>query len=233
MAKRFTDTNKWKKPFLRSMKAPYKLLWLYILDECDHAGIWQVDFEVAQIKTGEKLNKAAALAAFGDRIFEFDGGQKWFVFDFIEFQYGTLNPLNRAHFSVITLLNKYGIDWENKPLTSPLQGAKDKDMDKDMDKDKGGVGENYYRVIKHLKLTHADFDKLLGEGWSADQVNGILDAIENYRGNTKYVNLLFTARKWLQKEYPPEKLNAVRKKSTANIEVKKLYQHEPTSNTGT
>ena len=55
MAKRFTDTEKWKKPFIRGLQGAYKLLWLYICDDCDHAGIWQVDIEVAQIRIGEKM----------------------------------------------------------------------------------------------------------------------------------------------------------------------------------
>jgi hypothetical protein len=148
MAKRFTDTDKWKKAFVRSMKAPYKLLWLYILDECDHAGIWHVDLEVAQIRTGEKLKLDTALSVFKNKIIVFDGGDKWFIPDFISFQYGELNPANRAHNSVIQLLKKYNLIIDNKPLTSPLQGAmdmdkeKEKDMDKDMDKDKEGENEN-------------------------------------------------------------------------------------------
>lgn len=134
MAKRYTDTDKWKKPFIRSMKAPYKLLWLYILDECDHAGIWQVDFDVAQIKIGEKLNLEVALKFFGNRVQVLNSGSKWFVFDFIEFQYGDLNPQNRVHKSVITILEKYNVDYQNKPLASPFEGAKDKEQDKDKDK---------------------------------------------------------------------------------------------------
>lgn len=136
MAKRFTDTDKWKKPFLRGMKAPYKLLWIYILDECDHAGVWQVDLEVAEIKIGEKLKLDDALKFFEGKIIILDNGNKWFILDFIDFQYGTLKTENRAHNSVITILNKYQILDENykiKPLISPLQGAKDKDMDKDKD----------------------------------------------------------------------------------------------------
>jgi len=108
------------------MKAPYKLLWLYILDECDHAGIWQVDLEVAEIKIGEKLNLATAISCFEGKIYVFDSGQKWYIPDFIDFQYGKLNELNRAHNSVINILEKYGL-LEIKPLTSPLQGDKDKD----------------------------------------------------------------------------------------------------------
>jgi hypothetical protein len=132
MAKRFSDTDKWKKPFLRSLKAPYKLLWLYILDDCDHAGIWQVDLQIAEIKIGEKLDYEEALKQFGERILVFNDGDKWLIKDFIEFQYGELNPKNRVHLSVLNILDKYKI----KPLISPLQGAKDKDKDKYKDKDK-------------------------------------------------------------------------------------------------
>jgi hypothetical protein len=149
MAKRFTDTTKWNKPFIRGMKAPYKLLWIYILDECDHAGIWQVDFEVAEIKIGEKLNKETAINFFKDKIIAFD--DKWFIIDFIEFQYGVLNPLNRAHNSVISILSKYNLldeSYKIKPLISPLQGAKDMDKDKDKDKDMDKDNESKIKILK-------------------------------------------------------------------------------------
>jgi hypothetical protein len=133
MAKRFSDTDKWKKPFIRSLQAPYKLLWLYILDDCDHAGVWQVDMEIANIKIGENLNTETALKQFGDKITVFDSGEKWFIKDFIDFQYGELNPKNRVHESVLSILKKYNLILEIKHLTSPLQGAKDKDKDKDKD----------------------------------------------------------------------------------------------------
>ncbi len=49
---------------------------------------------------------------------------------FIEFQYGNLNPENRAHKSVIDQLVKYQIkEGAYKGLTRPLQGCKDMDMD--------------------------------------------------------------------------------------------------------
>jgi len=132
-----TDTNKWRKPFIRGLNAAYKLLWFYILDDCDHAGIWIVDFEVAGIRIGEDVNEAEALELFESKIQVFDNGERWFIPDFIDFQYGELNPENRAHNSVIKQLSKYSLNI-NKPLISPLQGAskgaKDKDKDKDKDK---------------------------------------------------------------------------------------------------
>jgi hypothetical protein len=138
MAKRFTDTEKWKKPFIRGLQGPYKLLWLYICDDCDHAGIWQVDIDVAQIRIGEKIDINEAIKIFDEKIIIFDKGNKWFIPSFIEFQYPSgLNPDNRAHNSIIILLEKYKLlDKQNKPLTRPLQGCKDMDMDMVKDKDK-------------------------------------------------------------------------------------------------
>jgi len=147
MAKRFTCTDKWKKPFLRGLETPYKLLWFYILDDCDHSGVWQVDIEVAEIRTGEKFNIEKALENFGEKVIAFDNGEKWFIPDFIDFQYGELNAENRAHKSVLSLLDKY----KNKGLRSPLEGAKDKDMDKDMVKVKDKVKDKGAPIFTKCK----------------------------------------------------------------------------------
>ena len=134
MSKRFTDTNKYKKKFIRGLQGAYKLLWDYLYHDCDHAGIWHVDFDVAQIMIGTDMpiSEKEAVRLFGDRIIQFDDGEKWFIPSFVEVQYGVLNKDNRAHKSVIDKLSKYGL---NKPLTRSLQGRKDKDKDKDMDKE--------------------------------------------------------------------------------------------------
>ena len=134
MAKRFTDTNKYKKPFIRGLQGAYKVLWDYLYHDCDHAGIWIVDFEIAQIYVGHDLaiNQNDALKFFNEnkkRIIEIDDGKKWFIPSFIKFQYGELKESNRAHNSVINIL-------KNKNLISSLQGAKDMDKVKDKDKDK-------------------------------------------------------------------------------------------------
>jgi len=169
MAKRFTDTEKWKKPFIRSLKAPYKLLWLYICDDCDHSGIWQVDIEVAQIRIGEKLDEKKALEYFIDKIIPLENNTKWFIPSFIEFQYPSgLNENNKAHTGIIKNLERYKEQIDNyKPLISPLQGDKDMVMDKVMVKDKVKVMVimpfeseeflNYWEMWKEFKRKQFKF----------------------------------------------------------------------------
>lgn len=143
MAKRFTDTDKWKKKFIRSLPAPYKLLWLYLLDECDHSGVWIVDFDVARLRLDENVDEMEALNLFEDKILPIDNGERWLILDFIEFQYGILKAENRAHQAVINTLIKYQL-WDdeeetiikNKVLERSFKGPKDKEKEKEKDKDK-------------------------------------------------------------------------------------------------
>jgi len=172
MAKRFTDTNKYKKPFIRGLQGAYKLFWDYLYHDCDHAGIWIVDFEIAQLYLGQDMpiNRLDALKFFNNgekRIIEFDNGKKWFIKSFIEFQYGVLNPENRVHKSILDEFYKYNF---NKGLIRSLQGLKDKEKDKDKDKyleeEKEMFDEfrkNYPGVKRGLNIEFTNFIKKHGD----------------------------------------------------------------------
>jgi hypothetical protein len=140
MAKRYTDTNKYKEAFMKSLPGPYKLLWDYINHDCNHAGIWIVDFEVAQIYIGKEMmvNKRQALILFNTekekRIFEFDRGKRWLINSFLTEQYGILNPKNKVHNSVLEILDSFNLNTEIKYLTSTSYGAKDIDKEKEKEK---------------------------------------------------------------------------------------------------
>lgn len=155
MAKRFTDTDKYNKKFFRSLPGPYKQLWDYLYTECSFAGIWHVDFEVAQVKIGQDnpVEEARALELFNAdelRIDVLQGGKKWFVRPFIAFQYGVLKPTNKVHVGVMRQLAREGasIPATGAPLLgsspsdtppelfgSPSGGAKEMDMEKEMEKE--------------------------------------------------------------------------------------------------
>ena len=136
MAKRFTDNEKWKKQFFKGLSTVHKLFFIYILDECDNAGIWHVEPEIAEIRIGEKIDLEKAKKELGKHIVEIDGGEKWFIPSFIDFQYGKLNPNVNAHRSVIDKLHKRNLIESYEQFMNCSRRDKDKDMDKDIDKDK-------------------------------------------------------------------------------------------------
>ena len=153
MSKRFTDTKKWDDPWFAELPSKYKLFWLYLLDECDHAGVWKVNFRKAQFMIGESLEQAEVFRYLSDRIKKIDETY-WLVLKFIDFQYGVLKNDN-VSISVCKILDKHGLtEFANskkqapaKGLSSPSQGAKDKDKDKDkvMVKDKDKDNGEYTR----------------------------------------------------------------------------------------
>ena len=65
--------------------------------------------------------------SFLDKIVIFDNGDKWFIPDFIDFQYGELNPNSNVHKSVISLLQRYNLEGYVKGLQTLPNTVQDKD----------------------------------------------------------------------------------------------------------
>jgi hypothetical protein len=221
MAKRFTDTEKWKKPFIRGLQGAYKLLWLYICDDCDHAGIWQVDIEVAAIRIGEKIDSKEAIKSFDEKIIIFDKGNKWFIPSFLEFQYPSgLNSDNRAHNSVIILLEKYNLRIsKDKPLISPSEGSMDMDMVKDMDKDMVKA-EKKVKFKENILLTQKEHSQLVTE-FGEKHVTDFYEYLAAYKIEKSYKTKsdYLTIKRWV--------VDAILKQNkTASPKIGNKYQNE-------
>ena len=108
MAKRFTDSNKWKDSWFQDLPTKYKLFWIYLLDECDAAGIWKPNIRLANFQIGEPFEESEVKRVFSDRIEITDDGY-WFIKKFIQFQYGELSRTSKPHLSVIKILEKHKI----------------------------------------------------------------------------------------------------------------------------
>lgn len=145
IAKRFTDTAKWRKHWFYNLSLEGKLLWLYVCDQCDHIGICEFNDKLYSSDLGFKITKIKFEGLLSKQI-HWITDYRFFVKDFIDFQYGELNPNNRLHKSVLEGLNKHNIDLSKiknqeyqaplMGLVSPSEGAKDKDKDKKKEKDK-------------------------------------------------------------------------------------------------
>lgn len=131
----------------------HKVAWLYLVDNCDCAGILDANLKLIYFMIGATLDADELLKAMGGRVVEVRPG-KWFIPSFIKFQYGTeLNPNNSAHLGVLKRLQQYGLqspvpvisegNIANIPNT-PLKGLPrgyQAPQDKDKDKDKKGECE--------------------------------------------------------------------------------------------
>ena len=121
MAKRFTDTQKWMDPWFYSLSPNEKLFWSLLVDNCDHAGVWKVNWPMASNLTGANLDEFEIMQKFAGRI-NIIKEDLWFVPSFIKFQYPSkLNPeVNKAHLGVVKILKNHKIDLS--PYLAPSKG---------------------------------------------------------------------------------------------------------------
>jgi len=210
--KRFTESTKWSDPWFRGLTMESKCLWLWLLDNCDCAGIIEVDCGLAEFQIGAIKPLPSPYLALGDRVQKH--GTKLFIPKFIAYQYGAeLNTANSAHKGVlkrlelakipcpVSIVTKLSIG-ATKPLSSPYQGAKDKDKDKDKDLVKEKKAKTTFEkpsetemreYAKTIGLPESDgtfmLDHWEGNGWK--------------NGSNKVVCWKSGIRKWKSKKWLP------------------------------
>lgn len=177
MPKRFTDSNKWADPWFMDLPSKYKLFWIYLLDNCDHAGVWKVNFKVASFYIGEHLEPSEVKRLLSGRVNEIDDTY-WHIEKFIEFQYGGIKS-DAVGQSVAKILQKHNIsvniEGAKKGLDRGLAGTKAKDKVKDKVKAKDSIPtfqefdsaiDSIYR--EQLTMTHRgkDIDKAVKEAFT-------------------------------------------------------------------
>lgn len=95
MPKRFTETLKWDDPWFRALSPDAKLLWFWLVDKCDLAGIIEPDFGLCEFQTGIK-RAFDKMPEIESRVAQIGEG-KYMICKFIEFQHGSLSRDCRAH----------------------------------------------------------------------------------------------------------------------------------------
>jgi len=120
--KRFTETQKWNDAWFRRLEPRLKLLWGWICDNCDGAGVIEPDYDLASFQIGAEVSQDD-LSAFGDRVSRINGSKVWIV-KFIPFQYGVLTEVCRAHLPVLRLVEKHKL---LNRVSLPYQDSKEEE----------------------------------------------------------------------------------------------------------
>ena len=165
--KRFTETAKWEDPWYRKLPPELKLLWQWLLDRCDNAGIIDPDLELASFQIGYQY-PIDSLSKLGDRVQQLEGG-KYIIPKFIPFQCGELSKDCKAHKPVFQSLKKHGLIDYPKGIHT-LQ-EKDKDKEQEKDKEERGIGRGRPTLESALTFaaTKQGYDPQIVREWFASR----------------------------------------------------------------
>jgi hypothetical protein len=132
MAKRLTDTEKWNDDWYISLSNDYRIIWQWLLDNCNHAGICKRSIRLLNLMCNTKVSEEELIKTMEDRIIV--KNNNWFIPKFLKFQYTSLHSNRPVIISVVKELEK------NELLSMIPQSfgndyliIKDKDKDKDKD----------------------------------------------------------------------------------------------------
>jgi hypothetical protein len=147
VAKRFTDTELYDKPWFMILSCRLKCAVEYLFKKCDATGVWEPNYILAATYVGDGgFTEQELFSIDGGKQFEKLPNGKIFLPGFCDFQYGVLTEACRPHRPIIQKLKKHGL--YERVLIGYQKGIntleeKDKDKDKEQDKEKDfGKSEN-------------------------------------------------------------------------------------------
>lgn len=103
--KRFSDSERFDDPWYCELPVVMKVAWEFVRAKCDHAGVWNPNFRLADFQIGETVDWDKFRVLCGDRIKTIPTG--WLIVDFVKMQCGELSEDCRAHIPVIKKLREH------------------------------------------------------------------------------------------------------------------------------
>ncbi len=182
MSKRFTETNKWQDGWFLSLPNDYRIIWLWLIDNCSIAGFWKKDFESLNFfcKPSPFINETNFKEIFNGRCL--DLGEYFFIPKFLKVQYPQGLISNKPiiitvrkeiqkrlgnDYSMITqsLGNDYSMITQSLDMITQSYKVKVKVKEEDKEKKEGGMeGENTKKLFE-IKKEFDLKDKKFKEFW--------------------------------------------------------------------
>lgn len=212
--KRFTETAKWEDPWFRKLKPEMKLLWQWLCDKCDNAGIIDPDIELASFQIGYQY-PSNTLLELGERLTVLDCGKVW-IPSFIPFQCGKLSEDCAAHKPIFQSLEKHGIDRVSIGYQYPLRKGigigkgKEEDAREEKPTEKArGTREEFEEYSAEIGLPKTDgqflHDHFLESGWK--------------RGKEPIKDWKAAMRKWKSAGWLPSQKTATKNKPLSTAQM--------------
>lgn len=129
MSKRFIDTGLFDDDWFMDLSKDAKLLWIYFITKCNHAGMIKLNPKLCKVQTDIK-ELETVIKQLSNRLVTVSE-HLYFIPKFIDFQYpGFPNSKVRSQISAIAILKKHGlIDEENLTLIKGLDNSYEHEHD--------------------------------------------------------------------------------------------------------
>jgi hypothetical protein len=118
MAYRYSDTLKWQDEWFVDLSSIEKLLFLYLYDNCDIAGFFELSYRKISFDLGcKEAEVKGALEGLNKGVFISNDGKCLLVKNFIKHQKNLpLNPDNKAHIGILKRVSLYIQKFNNVTL---------------------------------------------------------------------------------------------------------------------
>jgi hypothetical protein len=124
MAKRFSETKIWEDPWFQELSLEWRMVWFYLCAKCDEAGIWKINYPLAEFQLGFKpvwkdLEKYINNGKNRVHI----NGNVIVLLQFLEFQYGKaiFESKHGFHTKIRNMTQKYWDLYNKIPCGEGIQ----------------------------------------------------------------------------------------------------------------
>jgi len=155
MAKRFTDTEKWKDVWYTDLSNDNKIIWQYLLDTCDESGILKLNLRLLNFNCSTNITVEEFTSIFQNRV-TLVNKEYWVINKFCYFQYGPdfLNSKNKVVIKAIGKLLQLGLIKENDgayTLSIPYQYPIDTPQEEEQIEEQIEIKEKIEEEVKVKK----------------------------------------------------------------------------------